>query len=392
MADTNDTNDRPSVITDVNLRLRRLADHKVTVVDPRQTWIDANVDLERIAEGVVLHPGTRIEGSRTLLSHGAVIGREGPATLVDCVLGTGARIDSGYANNAVLLAGASAGANAHLRDGTILEEQACTAHAVGLKHTILLCFVTLGSQINFCDCLMAGGTSRKDHSEVGSGYIHFNFTPWGRRGDKATPSLFGDVPRGVFLRESRIFLGGSAGAVGPRHVGFGGVAVAGQVLRQDIGDERIVGSVPREINQSFTPHKSRKGTERKKLRNLIYIGNLHALGAWYEQVRIARITADQPFTKEVMGAAQINIDRAILERRKRLDAALEEWGEAPVRWSDPEVPPCPIKIEPSSIDHLRWIQALEPSEIAAGSAWLRAIVDSVVGRVATTEVPPRHQA
>lgn len=51
---------------------------------------------------------------------------------------------------------------------------------------------------------MAGGTSRKDHSEVGSSYIHFNFTP---DGDKTTPSLIGDVPRGEMLNQTPIFLG-----------------------------------------------------------------------------------------------------------------------------------------------------------------------------------------
>jgi hypothetical protein len=40
--------------------------------------------------------------------------------------------------------------------------------------------------------------NRKDHSEVGSSYIHFNYTP---NQDKASASLLGDVPRGVMLRE-----------------------------------------------------------------------------------------------------------------------------------------------------------------------------------------------
>jgi UDP-N-acetylglucosamine/UDP-N-acetylgalactosamine diphosphorylase len=86
------------------------------------------------------------------------------------------------------------GLGGHVREACLLEEQANGAHCVGLKHTILFPFVTLGSLINFCDCLMAGGTSRKDHSEVGSSYIHFNFTP---EGDKTTASLIGDVPRGT---------------------------------------------------------------------------------------------------------------------------------------------------------------------------------------------------
>jgi UDP-N-acetylglucosamine/UDP-N-acetylgalactosamine diphosphorylase len=52
-----------------------------------------------------------------------------------------------------------------------------------LKQTILFPFVTLGSLINFCDIFMSGGSDRKNHSEVGSSYIHFNYTP---NQDKAT--------------------------------------------------------------------------------------------------------------------------------------------------------------------------------------------------------------
>ena len=109
------------------------------------------------------------------------------------------------------------GPGAQVREGCLLEEEANGAHCVGLKQTILFPFVTLGSLINFCDCLMAGGTSRKDHSEVGSSYIHFNFTP---DGDKTTASLFGDVPRGVMLDQPPIFLGGQGGAVGPVRAGL----------------------------------------------------------------------------------------------------------------------------------------------------------------------------
>src|SRR5690606_2053865 len=161
-------------------------------------------------------------------------------TLRDTVLGEHARVDAGYLDGAVLFDRARAGWGAHFRAGTLLEEEASTAHVVGLKQTILLSFVTLGSLINFCDCLMAGGTSRRDHSEVGSGFIHFNFTPWGREGDKATPSLMGDVVSGVFLRQRRIFLGGSGGLVGPGRVGYGATTGAGQVIRRAIPEDTLV--------------------------------------------------------------------------------------------------------------------------------------------------------
>ena len=98
------------------------------------------------------------------------------------------------------------------------------------KHTILFPFVTLGSLINFCDCLMAGGTSRKNHSEVGSSYIHFNFTP---NQDKVTASLIGDVPKGVMLNQPPIFLGGQGGLVGPCRLAYGTTVAAGTIVRKD---------------------------------------------------------------------------------------------------------------------------------------------------------------
>ncbi|MBC8074066.1 MAG: UDP-N-acetylglucosamine pyrophosphorylase, partial [Deltaproteobacteria bacterium] len=207
-------------------RLAQLSSRGVLIVDARQVYLADDVVLERIAAGAVLHPGTRLHGARTWIGAGAQIGVEGPATLVDAVFDREAAIDSGFVHGAVLLRGARLGNSAHVRPGTLLEEGASTAHAVGLKHTILLAHVTLGSLINFCDVLMAGGSSRRDHSEVGSGFIHFNFTPWGRSGDKATASLVGDVIDGVMMRAPRIFLGGAGGMVGPRRVGYGAVAAA----------------------------------------------------------------------------------------------------------------------------------------------------------------------
>ena len=86
--------------------------------------------------------------------------------------------------------------------------------------------------INFCDALLTGGTSRSDHSEIGSGAVHFNFDP---RGDK-WGSLFGDV-RGVLLKSAPIFLGGQCGLVAPLHVDFGAVTAAGSIVRRDVGPD-----------------------------------------------------------------------------------------------------------------------------------------------------------
>lgn len=367
---------------DLAARVAAVRARGVIVVDERQCYVAPDVVLDRLCAGAVLHPGARLSGARTYLAPGAEVGPEGPATLRNVVLGTRARIDSGYAEDAVLLRDARAGANAHLREGTLLEEQASTAHAVGLKQTILGCFVTLGSLINFCDVLMMGGTSREDHSEVGSGYIHFNFTPWGKRGDKATASLVGDVARGALLREPRIFLGGSGGMVGPRSVGYGAIAAAGQVLRNDVGAGRLVAQAPRSFDAPFDPGRLDRAEPRAH-KNLRYIGELVALRAWYRQVRRPRVPAGpahDPARVPVDEALRL-IDGAIAERRKRLEAFLRERGVAmPALPLDAPDAPMPVRIaatEPYE-EHVAWVQALPEPDADALVGWLRGLSDRVV--------------
>ena len=213
------------------------------------------------------------------------------------------------------------GLGAHVREGCILEEEAGGAHCVGLKQTILFPFVTLGSLVNFCDCLMAGGTSRKDHSEVGSSYIHFNFTP---DGDKTTASLIGDVPRGVMLNQPPIFLGGQGGMVGPLRVGYGNTIAAGAILRQDIDEEnklvfgeRISGAIKDRYPNRYPSISRVVGN------NVLYLANLVALEQWYMHVR-------QPFFKRqefgelVYAGAMDALSSAKSERMKRLQAMADK--------------------------------------------------------------------
>jgi hypothetical protein len=110
--------------------LEALENKGVNIIDPRQVYVSPDVDIERIYPGSVLYPGTRLTGSRTLIGSGAKIGTEGPATVNDSVIGAGASIASGYVAGSTLLPRASVGGSGHLRAGTLLEEEANTAHAV----------------------------------------------------------------------------------------------------------------------------------------------------------------------------------------------------------------------------------------------------------------------
>ena len=194
----------------------------VRMTNPFSVEISDEVNLENIAGSLIIYGAARIWGENTLIAEDVKLGYEAPVTMINCQLGNAVELKGGYFADSVFLEKAALGSNAQVRSGCLLEEEAGGNHTVGLKQTILFPYVTLGSLINFCDCLMAGGTSRKNHSEVGSSYIHFNYTP---NQDKATASLLGDVPRGVMLREPPIFLGGQGGLVGPLRIGFGTVMV-----------------------------------------------------------------------------------------------------------------------------------------------------------------------
>ena len=278
-------------------------------------FIGPEVDLARIAPDAILHLGCRIRGAKTSIGPGSVLGAEAPVTMENCQLGRGVNLTGGFFSGAVFLDGSNMGSGAHVREGTILEEEANGAHTVGLKQTVLLPFVTLGSLINFCDILMAGGTSRKNHSEVGSSYIHFNFTP---HQDKATASLVGDVPRGVLLNQKPVFLGGQGGLVGPARIAYGCVIAAGGVCRKDVLEENQL-HVASALAEQTIPYEQGiyKNIGRVVKNNLIYIGNIRALRAWYENVRVLFIRDE--FDRACHEGALDNLDLILKERIKRLE-------------------------------------------------------------------------
>jgi bifunctional UDP-N-acetylglucosamine pyrophosphorylase/glucosamine-1-phosphate N-acetyltransferase len=297
-------------------KIQQMIRKGVAVPNPLTLDIGEEVDIERISgNGVTIYPGCRIYGAKTVIASGAQLGYEGPVTVANCQIGPKVELKGGYFKEAVFLEGANMGLAAHVREGCILEEQAGGAHCVGLKQTILFPFVTLGSLINFCDCLMAGGTSRKDHSEVGSSYIHFNFSP---SGDKTTPSLIGDVPRGVMLNRPAIFLGGQGGMVGPLRMGYGNVVAAGTILRQDFKEENklIVGKPHRGAVLDFNPY-AYPSLPHVVENNFFYLANLTALEHWYVFVR-QPFFSGQEFGEMIFTGLMDKLAMARKERIKRL--------------------------------------------------------------------------
>ncbi len=397
----------------ISPRVQDLLNRGVRIPCPYSVEVDDSVNPERIAPKIVIHTGCRISGAETSIGPGCEIGKEAPAVIENCQRGHKVEWKGGYFSGATVLDGANMGSAAHIRPGSLLEEEAGGAHAVGFKQTIFLSFVTAGSLINFCDALMAGGTSRKNHSEIGSSFIHFNFTP---HQDKATPSLIGDVPHGVFLDQPPIFLGGQGGLVGPARIAYGTITAAGTICRQDIEEEGrlffglqpVKGSLPfaagiyRDINRIIA-------------NNLIYIGNLWALKLWYQSVRIHSMKADI-FAQACHTGALAQIESGLKERTNRLKelagkmpysikhARSETGAELPSQilaqqqalidqWPNMEAQleaGSKAGIESANRDsflkdweqtkissgHISAVHSLTPAARKAGAEWLQGIVDS----------------
>jgi len=391
-----------------SLKIEKLIKKGVKIPNPESVEIGDDVDTDRISgNNTVIYSGCKIYGNSTLILHGARLGYEGPATVKDCQIGPMVQLKGGFFNDAVFLSKASAGFGAHVREGTILEEESSIAHTVGLKQTILFPFVTLGSLINFCDCLMSGGTSRKNHSEVGSSYIHFNYTP---DQDKATPSLIGDVPNGVMLNQNPIFLGGQGGLVGPCRLAFGTVIAAGTINRKDeLRPQRLIlDKGGKGGNIAFVPG-SYKIIKRTVINNIIYLGNLIALMQWYVHVRKQFVSDD--FPEQLFAGLKQKLNMAIDERIKRFkeltdkiqhsavldkDANNLQHRELYKMWPSMEesfnklrsaswdhvlkdafIEKVNIAIKKYGRDYIAVIKALESRDLETGTAWLQGIVNDI---------------
>ena len=298
-----------------NSLINVLIEKGVKIPNPSSVEIDEGVDINLISsEDVTIHSGCKIFGKKTLIMSGVKLGRRSPVTIKNCQLGRNVDLRGGYFEGSTFLDSANMGDGAEVREGCLLEEEANGAHTVGLKQTILFPFVTLGSIINFCDILMAGGTSRTDHSEVGSSYIHFNYTP---NQDKATASLIGDVARGVMLNQPPIFLGGQGGLVGPSQIGYNTVIAAGVIYRGDYpqGHKMLMGKEPQSEDIDFHPGLYRS-MKRRVINCIEYISNIIALKQWYQVVR-SKFYQGSDMEKLLYEGAVEKLDIIFNERVKR---------------------------------------------------------------------------
>lgn len=391
----------------------KLVEKGVHIPMPDTVFVSDTVNPDRISgENVIIYPGCRLYGAKTLICQGSQVGYETPVTIENVIIGRNVRLLGGFFKSCVFWGENVFGSGAHVREGTILEEEANAAHTVGLKQTVLFPFVTLGSLINFCDCFMAGGTSRKNHSEVGSSFIHFNYTP---NQDKATASMIGDLVQGLMLDKNPIFLGGQGGVVGPLRLAYGCLSAAGSILRKDeLKENRLLlgGGFK---NVSFPRQKSiYTDIVHIYSNNIYYIASMTALRQWYLHVRKLFVRDDMDL-KLCQGALAC-LDSVIVERVKRfLDfgkkleisrsnlekdneapdsklmtlhiRAIEKMSQAQQIFDQSQDAPISdtgqtfietLKQKGSAAGYVATIQSLSDEEKNCGIQWMTSIVDPIV--------------
>jgi bifunctional UDP-N-acetylglucosamine pyrophosphorylase/glucosamine-1-phosphate N-acetyltransferase len=181
----------------------------VTIVDPRSTWIDAEVAIE---PDVVIHPFTVIRGA-TRVATGAEIG---PHTVV-----VDAEIEEGV----------SAGPFCYVRPGTVLRAGARAGVFVEIKNA------TIGQGAKVPHLSYVGDAEIGDKTNVGAGSITANFPHEAGR-EKGKTTIGSNVRVGV----NTVF-------VAPVEVGDDAWTAAGSVITEDVPSNALAIARARQVTK-----------------------------------------------------------------------------------------------------------------------------------------------
>ncbi|MDR1236639.1 MAG: bifunctional UDP-N-acetylglucosamine diphosphorylase/glucosamine-1-phosphate N-acetyltransferase GlmU [Propionibacteriaceae bacterium] len=213
--------------------LRHWMAEGVTVVDPKTTWIHADVDL---AADVTLKPGTSLEGATSVAS-GAVIGPD--TTLIDVEVAENAEVVRTHAVLSVIGAGASVGPFAYLRPGTQVGERAKIGAFVEAKNA------QLGAGAKVPHLTYCGDAIIGEGSNIGAGTIFANYD---------------GVTKSVTRVGAHSFVGSDSVLVAPLTIADGAYVAAGSVVTRDVGAGELAVARGQQRNVAGWVDRRRSGT------------------------------------------------------------------------------------------------------------------------------------
>lgn len=205
----------------------------VTIVDPRSTFIDESVTIERDA---TILPGVQLHGA-TVIGEDAVVGPD--STLTDVTVGTGASVVRTHALGATIGAHATVGPFTYLRPGTVLEAEGKIGGFCETKNA----HIKEGAKVPHLSYV--GDAEIGEGTNLGAGTITANYD-----GVKKHRTVVG--------RDARV--GSASVLVAPVTVGDGATTGAGTVVRKDVGPgDLAVNHTDMRIIEHWTLN-NRKGT------------------------------------------------------------------------------------------------------------------------------------
>jgi bifunctional UDP-N-acetylglucosamine pyrophosphorylase/glucosamine-1-phosphate N-acetyltransferase len=181
----------------------------VTVVDPRSTWVDVDVEIAadaRIEPGCSLRQGTTV-GARSVV---------GPlTTLIDARLGEGVTVPHSYLVECEVLDGAHVGPFAYLRPGALLSQGAKAGSFVEIKNS------RIGEGAKVPHLSYIGDAEIGPGANVGAGTITANYD-----GFRKHRTVIG----------ANVRLGVDTMLIAPVEVGDSAYTGAGAVVQEDVPD------------------------------------------------------------------------------------------------------------------------------------------------------------
>lgn len=210
-------NDRSQLAEAEKVMRRRINEshmkNGVTIVDPENTYIDADVEIEN---DVTITPGTVLKGKTKIASNSVI----DSSTIVDSIIGKNVTI----------------GPKSYLRPGTELADDVHVGTSVEIKNS------KIGKGTKIPHLSYIGDCTTGENCNLGAGTTTANYD-----GKNKHQTLIGnDVKLGV-----------NTVIVAPVKIGNNVYSAAGAVITKDIPDNALAKGVPATIVENWTPPSQR---------------------------------------------------------------------------------------------------------------------------------------
>ncbi|NNH70064.1 bifunctional UDP-N-acetylglucosamine diphosphorylase/glucosamine-1-phosphate N-acetyltransferase GlmU [Nocardia uniformis] len=206
----------------------------VTIVDPANTWIDANVTIGRDA---IIRPGVQLLGD-TVIGEDAEIGPD--CTLTDVMVGDAARVVRTHGDGATIGPGANIGPFTYLRPGTVVGHSGKLGAFVETKNA------DIGAHSKVPHLTYVGDATIGEHSNIGASSVFVNYD-----GVKKHHTVVG----------SHVRTGSDTMFIAPVTVGDGAYTAAGTVLRRSVPPGALAVSGGAQRNLEGWVQRNRPGTD-----------------------------------------------------------------------------------------------------------------------------------